>query len=282
MAEIELLLFLEALAVKGAFLDTPRSNEHGCPMVTPPAGISQPEIRVPLSLVAAAQAAGWLTGETLIGPYRLSRQGRNAYRQARAWRTAQRTAPGVVATAQVSASITRREPKSNPSRNDHESPVGWLRKRLDRNGQALISEAQYGAGERLRADLWRARMTPHVTASWSGLARSRSERRGAPGTGLDLTEQRVAAHQRVTRALIAVGPEFADILIDVCGHLKGLEDIERTEHWPQRSAKLILQKALTSLARHYCLLPTEAPAEMVNRLLHWGAEGYRPSLEQWK
>jgi hypothetical protein len=36
--------------------------------------------------------------------------------------------------------------------NEGESPLGWLKSRKDRNGNPLISEPQYEAGERLRAD----------------------------------------------------------------------------------------------------------------------------------
>jgi hypothetical protein len=38
--------------------------------------------------------------------------------------------------------------------NETESPLGWLRSRKDRNGRPLITDAQYVAGERLRADYW--------------------------------------------------------------------------------------------------------------------------------
>lgn len=38
--------------------------------------------------------------------------------------------------------------------NEAESPLGWLKSRKDRNGRPLITEEQYQAGERLRADYW--------------------------------------------------------------------------------------------------------------------------------
>ena len=91
----------------------------------------------------------------------------------------------------------------------------------------------------------------------------------------------VAARQRIRRALEAVGPELAGILLDVCCHDIGLETAGRAQGWPQRSAKVVLQLALTSLARHYGLLAPE-PRPGTHRLRHWGSEDYRPDLDAWR
>lgn len=91
----------------------------------------------------------------------------------------------------------------------------------------------------------------------------------------------VAAQERVRRALAAVGPELSGILIDVCCHLKGLEDAERLAGWPRRAGKTVLQLALQSLARHYGLV-RDGPAAAVSqpaRVRHWGAPGYRPAAD---
>ena len=62
--------------------------------------------------------------------------------------------------------------------NDAESPLGWLKSWKDRNGRPLISDDQYAAGERLRADYWFAHLSPRVTSNWSALAPAERTRRG--------------------------------------------------------------------------------------------------------
>jgi hypothetical protein len=131
-----------------------------------------------------------------------------------------------------------------------ESPLAWLARRKGRDGQPLIQDVQLQAGERLRADFTRAHLTPSVTSNWDP---SRAEgRRGQSGGGT-FTDAVVAAREQVNRALEAVGPEFADVLLDVCCFLKGLEDVGRERRWPPRSAKVVVQLGLDRLARHYGL-----------------------------
>jgi Domain of unknown function (DUF6456) len=180
-----------------------------------------------------------------------------------------------------------RSKRSSPSRataiqNDAESPLAWLRRRKDRDGAEMISQAQFDAGERLRADFWFAQMTPRVSMNWQAMAPSQRGRRSGAvcRTHVDMLEGVAAARERVSRALAAVGPELADVLIDVCCHLKGLEQAERAAGWPQRSGKVVLQLALTRLSRHYGIV--EAPVDLERRtarVRHWGSEDYRPLFE---
>jgi hypothetical protein len=128
-----------------------------------------------------------------------------------------------------------------------ESPLAWLARRKGRDGQAMIRPVQFQAGERLRADFTRAQMTPRVTSNWSS---SLAQNRRTAGN-LTFSDAVVAAGQCVQQALEAVGPEFNGLLLDVCCFLKRLEDCERERHWPQRSAKIVLQLGLDRLARHY-------------------------------
>jgi Domain of unknown function (DUF6456) len=150
--------------------------------------------------------------------------------------------------------IARRQLDSESGRSEvavdeAESPLAWLARRKGRNGRPLIEPEQLQAGERLRAEFTRAQLMPRVTSNWSAAV---NDGRRAPGPA-SFTETMIAARQRVRRALEAVGPEFAGLLLDVCCFLKGLEDVERERGWPPRSAKVVLQLALDRLARHYGL-----------------------------
>jgi len=166
--------------------------------------------------------------------------------------------------------------------NEAESPLGWLKSRKDRNGRPLISETQYEAGERLRADYWFAQMSPRVTANWSALAPSERSRRGAPSNAADLRDEVMAAKERVMRALKEVGPETGGILLDICCELKGLEEAEKANGWPQRAGKVVLQIALTRLARHYGLIAGGGEwRRRAGGVRHWGSED-RPTLDSWR
>jgi hypothetical protein len=172
-------------------------------------------------------------------------------------------------------------PAATPGGGRQECPLQWLRRRKDKDGRPLISEAQFTAGERLATDYWRAQLTPRVTANWSASATSRRERRAGPGAGIELADSVVAARERVARALRAVGPELASVLVDVCCLEMGLQAAGRENAWPQRTTRIVLDLALKSLARHYGLIPPE-PSPGASRLRHWGEEGYRPTLDAWR
>lgn len=155
-----------------------------------------------------------------------------------------------------------------------ESPLAWLARRKNAKGEMLLDPASLEAGERLRRDLTFAQMVPRITANWDP-SLGDSDGYSAP---LSYSEVVIAARQRADQALRAVGPDFAGLLMDVCGFLKGLEIIEAERRWPRRSAKLVLEMALASLARHYGLQSqAEGPAR-AGAVRHWGAEDYRPRV----
>jgi len=82
--------------------------------------------------------------------------------------------------------------------------------------------------------------------------------------------------------LKSVGPELAGVLIDVCCELKGLEEAEKVNGWPQRAGKVVLQIALTRLATLYGLINDERRSARHRRLRHWGSDDYRPTLDAWR
>ncbi|MBB5751711.1 DUF6456 domain-containing protein [Prosthecomicrobium pneumaticum] len=158
-----------------------------------------------------------------------------------------------------------------------ESPIAWLRSRSDKAGKPLIDEAAFAAGERLRADFTRGQMMPRVTANW-GATVAQGRRSGDSGGMADIADAALAARLRVDRALAAVGPELAGVLLDVCCFLRGIEEVELTQDWPRRSGKLVLRLALAALARHYGLAAT-ARGGAGAPIRHWGAEDYRPRAD---
>jgi hypothetical protein len=160
-----------------------------------------------------------------------------------------------------------------------ESPLRWLASRKDKSGVPLLAPFQLEAGERLRSDYEFAGITARVTSCWDSGAGGGGESSGQNAAAA-LQDNVMAARQRVTRAIAAVGPELCGVLLDVCCHAKGLEEAEKAEGWPQRSGKVVLQIALTRLARHYGLISEEQLGKAARRKLQqWGAAGYRPSID---
>jgi hypothetical protein len=154
-----------------------------------------------------------------------------------------------------------------------ESPLGQLMRRRGADGRPFLTTAEFGAGERLRADYTRGRIMPRLGANWEASVASGAR---AHGGGLaELTDAALAARQRVDAAIAAVGPELSGVLIDVCCFLKGLELVERERGWPVRSAKVVLKTALGVLSRHYDPAAGRSPRQ---RTLHWGSEDYRPKM----
>jgi hypothetical protein len=266
---------LTRLAAEGAHLR--KANGTYLLFSRPDAPVSQAGARVPEELVSLCLKRDWLErdGDGLI----LSAPGR-------AWlRRLESSGDSFREQHQLrNAQLREIEGTRRPVLvNEAESPLGWLRSRKDRSGRPLIAEHQYEAGERLRADYWFAQLTPRVTANWSALAPTDRSRRAAPSDAASLRDEVIAAKERVRRALTEVGPELSGVLIDICCELKGLEEAEKAQGWPQRAGKVVLQIALTRLARHYGLgVGAGSGRRGGSGIRHWGSENYRPTLDAWR
>lgn len=127
--------------------------------------------------------------------------------------------------------------------NAAESPLGWLFAR------GLVTQRQFDAGERLRADWERAQLAPRVTMSWDAapVARGRGGSAGAP----DLGRAQIDAKRRFHAAIDSAGPGLADILWRVVCSGEGMREAESALGWPARAGKLVLTFALDRVAAYY-------------------------------
>ena len=150
-----------------------------------------------------------------------------------------------------------------------ESPLAWLRRRRDKSGRPMIDDDAFVAGERFRADLTVAMMLPRVTVDWNSIGGGGGGGQSGPAAATDAA---LAARQRVNTASKAIGGDFAGLLIDVCGFLKGLEAVERERDWPARSAKVVLNLALRRLAEHYGLSTVAKGPDRSTGIRQWSAQ----------
>ncbi len=249
--------------------------EGGDPAVLTVAGSSGPRrMKVDRATIAALIGADLLLqvdDPTTSGPRRLSATaaGRAHVRRATSQGPDFRRQHGAVARVRVE------EGEPAVLADVAESPLAWLARRRDKNGRAYLTPARVAAGERLRADFTLARMMPTVTSNWSSGRISAGK--GARGGVQDLTDRALAARERVRAALDAVGRDLADVLLDVCCFLKGLETVESDRRWPARSAKVVLDIALGRLAGHYGLAEEARGPDRAAGLRAWGSGDHRPT-----
>ncbi|WP_324827962.1 DUF6456 domain-containing protein [Qipengyuania zhejiangensis] len=121
-----------------------------------------------------------------------------------------------------------------------ESPLTWL------HARGHLSERQFDAGERIRADYERAQMAPSITMRWDPIRVD-----GGGGDGLTPSERQLAAKARFDGAMREAGPGLEDILWRVACACEGLPDAEKALQWPARSGKLVLRLALDRVAEFY-------------------------------
>lgn len=127
--------------------------------------------------------------------------------------------------------------------NSVESPLGWL---FSRN---MVNRRQFDAGEQLRGDWERARLSPGVTMKWDAAPIGRQ--RGGSSPGLDLSGAQIDARRRFEGAIEAAGPGLSDILWRVVCAGEGMRDAETALGWPTRAGKLVLVLALDRIADYY-------------------------------
>lgn len=159
-----------------------------------------------------------------------------------------------------------------------ESPLARLFLRKDSSGKTYIDGKQFLAGERLRKDYELAHMAQRVTSAYEESSGSGGRHWQMSDNAVSrLSDNAIAARQRLHHAFSAVGPELSGILYQVCCVSSGFENAELVLALPARSGKAVLALALTRLARHYGLIKTRVPAQK-DSISHWAVDSYRPSI----
>ena len=159
-----------------------------------------------------------------------------------------------------------------------ESPLCRLYLRKNSAGKTYIDGKQFLAGERLRQDYERAHMAQRVTGAYAESAGSGGRHwQMSDNAVAKLSDNAIAARQRLHHAFADVVPELSGILYQVCCIAAGFEQAELILALPQRSGKAVLALALTRLARHYGLIKTRTP-KPADEISHWAIDDYRPAI----
>ncbi len=110
---------------------------------------------------------------------------------------------------------------------------------------AFLARHQVEAGERVRRLVERARLNPRLTMNYS--AAQVAGGKGASRAG-DMSDMAADARKALARLHEALPRDCAEVVLDVCGLEKGLQQVESERGWPRRSAKLVLRIGLDRLA----------------------------------
>jgi hypothetical protein len=152
-----------------------------------------------------------------------------------------------------------------------ESPLSRLATSAE-GEQPFLARHQVEAGEKVRRLAERAQIQPRVTMSYSA-----AHVAGGRGLGhaADIGDMAAEARKALTDIHRVLPRDCADVVLDVCGLLKGLQVVESERGWPRRSAKLVLRIGLEQLAQHYGLAAEAVGADTRKRRT-WLGEGARP------
>jgi hypothetical protein len=165
-----------------------------------------------------------------------------------------------------------------PDFNDSESPLMRLFLRKNSSGKTYIDGQQFLAGEKLRSDFERAHLAQRITSTYAESAGSCGRHWQMSDNSITkLSDNAIAARQRLRHAFEAVGPELSGILYQVCCIAAGFEQAERILALPPRSGKAVLALGLTRLARHYGLIKAHRSTKR-DSIAHWAIDDYRPSI----
>lgn len=109
----------------------------------------------------------------------------------------------------------------------------------------LLSHDHIMTANRLERLIERAMLTPQITRDYSQLniTQGRSKSSGQN----DISDMAADARKELAQLYDQLPPDCMNLLVDVCGFSKGLQEIEASRNWPRRSAKLVAKIGLDQL-----------------------------------
>ncbi len=155
-----------------------------------------------------------------------------------------------------------------------ESPLARLATPAAGEGTAFLARHHIEAGERVRRLAERAQLQPRLTMSYSAAHTASGK---GQGHAADIGEMAAEARKALRDIPRLLPRDCADVVLDVCGLLKGLQTVEIERRWPSRSAKLVLRIGLEQLAQHYGYA-AEATGVESRRRHAWLDDGARPDV----
>jgi hypothetical protein len=154
-----------------------------------------------------------------------------------------------------------------------ESPLARLAVAAAGEAAPFLAPHQVEAGERVRKLVERAQLRQRVIMAYDA-AHTAGGRGG--NRAQEIGDLAVDARRHLADIAGVLPHDCADVVFDVCGLLKGLQQVETERGWPRRSAKLVLRIGLDQLARHFGLGSTAVGRPRVPSR-GW-MEGARPEL----
>jgi hypothetical protein len=142
------------------------------------------------------------------------------------------------------------------------------------DGAAFLAPHQVEAGERVRRLAERAQLQPRITMSYSA---THTAGGGQANRATEIGDMAFDARKHLAELYRVLPRDCADVILDVCGLLKGLQLVESERGWPRRSAKLVLRVGLEQLAQHYGLAHEAVGVESRRRSHAWLGDGARPT-----
>jgi len=132
-----------------------------------------------------------------------------------------------------------------PMQRGDDAPEAVLRLASSGSDEPFLAAHHLEAARRLAGLFNRARLAQRVTMSYDGARTGNGRNRPVQG---DLADSAIEARRMLDGLARRMPADCWNMLTDICGFDKGLQQIEQERCWPRRSAKLVLRIGLEQLA----------------------------------